>query len=256
MKIVVPVLTKIIKLITDIVQALGKATAKITGGAWVKAASDVNKYKTAVQEANRATAGFDDLNTLNTSDSNNSNFEVEDVEGAGSTISNLLNNVINTIKPLLELITSILEPVTEIVVELLPAVESILNGIMAILKPIINAVSKLITNILKSIPLSFWDSLSKLISQIVDLVLSLLQPIFDLLDSLDPVFGGQLSLGLQMTATQLEMLFTLLSPIIAALQTVSEVTNAIRKTLMAIITLDFESIGDIWGDLGTKLSGI
>lgn len=284
-KVVTPVITKLVQLTTQLTQNLSKMFAGVTGSPWIKAAGDVDEYKKSIDNAKKSTLGIDEINTISSGEDDNSHFESvaldNTVEGFGSTLMDsvsgildpifeLLNGLIDPIRELLVAIMPIIQMVTdfasrilspivnlvkELVQKLMPAITSILSTAQKILEPILNLVVEIVNAVIENIPPELFETISDCIKELMYLLETLLAPVLDLIDILAPIISNILGNAIKMIASGLQTALKILQPFITILEAIGTVCNGIWDTFKAIFSMDFASIGDIWKGVGDKLKG-
>jgi len=172
-----------------------------------------------------------------------------------SPILDIIGQILNALKPVIDIVINFVDKLfnstNETVGSSITAFANALLNIVELIASIFEALEPVfdIINVIISLVVNVLNDGLMVLSDVISFIVDIIKPIVEILKPIINVLMAIVNVIVGVIGGALKTIFALINTII-------EFVVAVGETLIAIFTLDFEKIGDIWAKVGEKMKGI
>lgn len=255
--ILAPIISTITNQVGQLANQVGQA---FSGDTFSQAEQSVEDYAESLKKAQNATLGIDELNVIQEDEDKTLFSEQSGAQFGGLT---------DTFKDVMDFVGTINASLTQFMTKILPAIKKVLDPILEIVSMIVDLINVLVENTFDSVNnslVSFVEMIGSIIGFIARLVENLmptLVPIIQIVGSVINIINNALGKIFQSVGSVFEMLAPMLDLIrlisiplgfiLQLVNTIAIIVDAIIKTVIDLITLNWGNIGNDWVNVSSDI---
>lgn len=269
---IIQIITPFITLIADTVSEIANSLGSLFSGAigqdtFTEATKGAEDYAESLKKAKNVQLGIDELNVVQKDDGANL-FQKKDIESTNE-LTSIIKELKQQLEPIMSKVKEFFEKIKPIVLFIFDIVgkffdetddtvnESVgafmdaLTNIIGLIDTILDALEPVIeiVNVVLALGVNLINDALTTLSHLIKSIVNIIKPIVKILEPIIDVIMVIVDVVVGLVGGALKTIF-------GVINTIVEFVLAIVDTLVAVFTLNFDKIGDIWKNLGERLKNI